>query len=130
MWIKIWGVGEAHNQVDRVRESRITHSKNVASMVLLLKDHKDELSSRPVVTGNTSNTRALSIMVSQVLESVCDSIPAPVEVISTEDLLAKIHQLNMDSTRLNEKNGEKHELLMLGSDAVALFSQPHGSENW
>ena len=73
------------------------------------------------MTGNTSSTRAMSIMVSQVLESVCDSIPSPAEVISTEDMLAKIRELNMNIMRLNEKNGEKCELLMLGADAVALF---------
>ena len=61
-------------------------------------------------------------MVSEVLESVADSFPTPTEIISTEDMLAKIQQLNMDILRLNERNGgEKVELLMLGSDAVALF---------
>ena len=60
-------------------------------------------------------------MVSQVLESVCDSLPSPMEVISTENMVAKIRELNLDITRLNEKNGEKCELLMLGADAVALF---------
>ena len=74
MWIKMWGISEAHNQVPRVRESRITHSGNVADMKILLKDHKKDLQSRPIVTGNTSNTRAMSIMVSQVLESVADAI--------------------------------------------------------
>ena len=31
MWIKIWGIGEAHKQTGRVRESRITRSRNVAT---------------------------------------------------------------------------------------------------
>ena len=64
MWIKIWGIGEAHKQTGRVRESRITRSRNVATMSLLLKDHKLSLSVRPVVSGNSSNTRGMSIMVS------------------------------------------------------------------
>ena len=105
MWIKMWGVGEHHNHTSRVRESRITHSKNIASMTLLLKDHKKDLSSRPVVSGNTSNTRGMSIMVSQVLESVADSFNIPFEVISTEDLLAAIHNLNRLLDRLPEVNG-------------------------
>ena len=119
MWIKMWGVAEAHNQSDRVRGSRITHSCNVASMTLLHKDHKKDLQVRPLVTGNTSNTRGMSIMVAQVLESVADSITTPFEVISTEDFLAKLQQLNYDISRLREKPCE--EIYMIGADAVALF---------
>ena len=105
MWIKMWGVCEAHDQVDRVRGSRITHSRNVAKMTLLLKDHKLVLDTRGLVTGNTSNTRAMSIMTSQVVESLADSISSVFELVSTEDLLAKINNLNNDIIRLHEKNG-------------------------
>ena len=64
-------------------------------------------------------------MVSQVLESVADSVGAPFELISTEDLLAALANINKLTERLREENGgildEEYELICIGSDSVALF---------
>ena len=95
MFIKMWGIGENWGHEARIRESKITHSENIATMSLLLKDHKKELKTRPVVAGNESNTLGLSNMASEVIESIANCKSDPYEVISTEDLLAKIHECNL-----------------------------------
>ena len=88
-----------------MRESKNTRSENTAHMSLLLKNNKLTLEIKAVLSGNTSNTRGMSIMVSQFLESVADSLETPTKVISTEDLLAAIYNLNRYLNRLREENG-------------------------
>ena len=128
MFIKMWNIGENSNHGQRVRDSKITHSSNVATMSLLLKDHKKDLKTRPVVSGNESNTVGLSNMASEVAESVANCKSDPYEVISTEDLLHRIHECNLmleknreDKLLAGEEitNGDK--LVLIGYDAVALF---------
>ena len=60
MWCKFSNMGESHNHKDRIWESKQTRSKNLASMYMMLKDHKDELVWRKVVTGCDSDTLGLS----------------------------------------------------------------------
>merc|ERR1712105_451297 len=69
MWCKMLSIGENFNHQDRVMESKTTRSNNLASMYLLLKDHKEKLGERVVVSGCNYNTRGLSNMVSEFLES-------------------------------------------------------------
>ena len=129
MWIKMTGMAERHGQESRTRESKISRSQNIARMRLLLKDHKKKLCTRPVVSGCDSHTLGLSNMVSDLLEAVCNSVDDPFEVISTEDMLARIRECNekLKSTR-DEKimRGEiipdtEEDIIMFGSDVVALF---------
>ena len=63
-----------------------TRSNNLADMYLLYKDHKPEAKkTRPVVTGNSSNSRGLSNAVSNLLESVANSDDSAFESISGEE---------------------------------------------
>ena len=104
------GMGERHGHESRTRESKISRSQNIAKMRLLLKDHKKKLCTRPVVSGCDSHTLGLSNMVSDLLEAVCNSVEDPFEVISTEDMLAKIKECNekvKDMQEKKQKNGEK-----------------------
>ena len=70
MWCKIWGTGKGHKQLGRVVDSKRNSSEEVADMYLLVKDHKETLQTRPVVTGCKSNTKGLSNAASDVVESV------------------------------------------------------------
>ena len=49
MLIKITGMGDNWGQGHRMRSSKMTKSKNTASLFLQLKDHKTVLDSRGVV---------------------------------------------------------------------------------
>ena len=68
-WCKMWKSGEMHGHKDRIIDSKMCRSCKVASMYLLVKDHKKDGSTRPVVTGCSSNTRGMSNAVSDFLES-------------------------------------------------------------
>ena len=129
MHIKMQGMGENWQQGKRMRGTTMTRSQNLASLSLLLKDHKKELKTRQVVSGNESNTVGLSNIMSDLTESLANAVENPHEVISSEDLLAKIHSCNRDLERRRkdrEERGEEVdkmelELYIIASDVVALF---------
>ena len=129
MWLKMTNLGEKHNHEDRARESKIGKSTNLASMYLLLKDHKEKLSTRPVVTGCDSNTLGLSNMVAELLEAVCNSMTSPYEVISTEDMLSRLEDCNREMKNMRaeklargeELTEEDNQLYIIANDVVALF---------
>ena len=50
-WSKMWGSGDNHGQRDRILDSKVVSSEQLADMYLMYKDHKAERASRPVVTG-------------------------------------------------------------------------------
>ena len=67
-WAKMNSCGENWNHMPRILESKTTKSRNVAKMRLLYKDHKAlQRKTRPLVTGNTSDTLGLSNTVSDVI---------------------------------------------------------------
>ena len=87
-WVKMHNTGEHHGHHDRVIDSKVSRSKNLSTMYLVVKDHKKEPGkSRPIVTGCSGNTRALSNSVSNLLESVANMIENVFERISSEDML-------------------------------------------
>ena len=55
-----------------------------------------------MVTGCNSNTREFSNSVSDLLESVNKANQSPYEVISGEDMLAKIEGYNMQAEKIIE----------------------------
>ena len=120
--------GENFDHTDRVINSKVSRSNNLSSLYFLLKDHKLTLAARPVVTGCNGNSLGLSNSVSDFLESIANSILNAYEVISSEDLLAKIAECNRKvSEKIKEKieRGEKvdweEEIVIFGNDVVALF---------
>ena len=128
MWIKMTNQGENHNHEGRTRESKISRSNNLAQMRLLLKDHKENRATRAVVSGCDSNTLGLSNVVSELLEAFCNCVEKPFEVISSEDLLARLHECNrkieenrQERIEEGEEIDTEEELIMFGSDVVGLF---------
>ena len=93
-WELMWRSGEDHNHQERIVRSRATRSGNQANLTLLYKDHKPGDKTRPVASGNESFNQGLSNGISEVMESVARAIKSPYSVISSEDLLARIHQFN------------------------------------
>ena len=119
-----------------MRASKITKSKNVASLFLQLKDHKAVLNSRGVVSANKSNTVGISNILSEILESVANAVTNPTEVLSSEDMLSRIHQCNMELQALKKRRediGEKmtpeeERIYLIGADVIALFPSRHPGE--
>ena len=96
MLIKAFNIGEEHNHVERVMRSKLMNSETAAPRYYMFKDHKKEESWRPVVSGCNSNTLGLSNLLSEVIKSICTAVEEPYEVISSEDMLYRIENLNME----------------------------------
>ena len=86
--------------MQRIKDSKITHSETSAPMYYMYKDHKKEGGWRPVMAGCNSNTLGLSNLLSDMIEAVCGSIINPYEVISSDDMLSRVESFN-------KKNREK-----------------------
>ena len=137
MWLKITNMGLDWNHCDRMRETCINHSCSVASMYLLIKDHKTvkkgELpSTRPVCSGCSSMGVHLSNLLSEIIDAIASSMDGSIEVISTEDLLHKIDEYNKQVERDDHQGlGEKQEnekVVMNGADATALYPNLEGRQ--
>ena len=81
------------------------------------------------MSGYDSHTLGLSNIVSDLLEAVCKSVEDPFEVISTEDMLARIKECNekvkemrdAKIARAETPNETEEDLIIFGSDVVVLF---------
>ena len=93
-WIKMTNIGENNGHHNRMKESKLSHSEQMAPRYYMYKDHKREGGWRPVVSGCNSHTLDLSNLLSEVIESLCISIENPYEVISSTDMLSRIKKFN------------------------------------
>ena len=88
--------------------SKVSKSENRAKLYLAYKDHKKEKEkTRPIGTGNSSNTRAFANSVSDLLESVANSEEEKFEVISTEDMLHSVGDHNRAVEKRNKDMKDK-----------------------
>ena len=113
----LWGSGDSHGHRDRIIDSKIVSSEQLASMYLMYKDHKEKRDTRPVVTGCNSNTRGFSNSVSDLLESVNKAKQDAYEVVSGEDMLARVEQYNVEAEKIMEEGSEKlrHKMTCRGA---------------
>ena len=102
MLIKTFRIGETWGQTDRVRESMLGEGLSVCPVGLLYKDHKNWKKesgklppTRHVAGGHVGLNLHLSEIVSDILEPLAENLVDGVEVISTEDLLALVEELNL-----------------------------------
>ena len=124
MWTKIINAGEAHGHNSRIKNSKMIESEIAASRYFMYKDHKSKGGYRPVVSGCCSNTLGLSGILSDMVESLCMAVDDPFEVISSEDLLARISEFNRDITEKIKEDKEydwRDKYVLLGTDVVSLF---------
>ena len=118
MLLKILSMGKSWKHEDRFRESNITHSGLVADLSLRYKDHKDVVSTRPVVSGNEGTGANLSNILSEVIEPLADSMMDKFEINSTEDGISRIDACN--EKLANEwKPGDI--IGLIGADVSKLF---------
>ena len=143
-WCKMWRSGKKHGHTARIMTSKTTTSNNVASMWLALKDHKEGGKSRGIVTGCTSNSKGLSNSVSDVLEAVANSEESPYEVVSGEDMLARVHEANKKTMARREdwlvrrlekiesdcdSCGDRPSLVLGCGECQPLYQSLHQSKN-
>ena len=109
MLCKIMNIGEDNGHLQRIIESKETYSEMAAPKYFLFKDHKKEKEAyRPVVSGCSSNTLGLSNLLSEMVESVCNSVENPYEVNSDRDMLSRLEEFN------NKIEKEKEEKTGIG----------------
>jgi hypothetical protein len=102
MLLKFFKMGEYwENNVDRVRETMLGEGLAVCPIALLFKDHKGWENTggtvpptRHVAGGHVGLNMNLSEVVSDVLEPIVGTIEGGFEVISTEDMLAHLEEVN------------------------------------
>ena len=124
MWAKIVNAGEAHGHYSRIVSSKTSESEIVANKYFMYKDHKEKESYRPVVSGCTSNILGLSGLLSDIVESLCMSVKDPFEIISSEDLLARISIFNREIQKKREEKTDydwREDYILIGTDVVSLF---------
>ena len=101
MIIKMFKVGKNWGHTERVRETTMGEGAAPCPVSLLFKDHKgwtrgsqDIPPTRHVASGNMGLNLHLSELVSDILEPLVGTLEGGTEVISTEDMLALIDELN------------------------------------
>ena len=101
MILKIYRVGSSWGHEGRARSTMINQSEMISNMYCLYKDHKGwhwglgtDPPSRPIASGNTGQNVHMSELTSELIESVVTAYKGGVEIISTEDMLAKWDDLN------------------------------------
>ena len=101
MLIKIFKIGKNWLQGDRIRETMMGESMETCPVHLLYKDHKGWTPSkggvpptRHVAGGNRGVNLYLSEIVSDILEPMVGMVIGGHEVISTEDMIANVVDMN------------------------------------
>jgi hypothetical protein len=106
MILKIFRVGSTWGHGDRARGNMLCSSEMICNMYILFKDHKGwhwglgtDPPGRPIASGNGGQNIHMSELTSEIIESVVTAYKGGVEIISTEDMLAKwdaLNQMNKD----------------------------------
>ena len=106
MLVKCFKIGQNWNHTDRIRETMMGEGMATCPVSLLYKDHKGwtrEMGTVPptrnVAGGHRGMNLYLSEIISDILEPIVETLAGGEEVISTEDLLARIDKLNMEMVK-------------------------------
>ena len=117
-WSVMFRSGQDHDHEARIISSKTSSSGNVSSLYLMYKDHKPGNKTRPVATGHSSNTIGLSNAISEVTEAVSRTEEDPYNVVSSEDMLARMHKATEKIIARREASAEEekktHEILTQG----------------
>ena len=99
----------------------------------MYKDHKAEGGYRPVVSGCNSDTLGLSNTLSEIIEAVCMAVEQPYEVVSSEDMLARVEKCNEEIEKIMSQKDENMYLEKLfkdGADSDIDFRGDTDEYNW
>ena len=109
MIIKFCRVGSMWKHGRRVRETMLNKSMSVCPMYLTYKDHKGwdakggtPAPTRPICGGNTGMNIHISEALSEFVEPLVDAYEGGSEVISSEDYMAHVEELNEGNTGWNK----------------------------
>ena len=104
----------------------MNHSEEVPPLYLVIKGHKvvqpGQLpKTRPIVAACQSMTRHMAGLLSDLIEALADNMSNPLEVVSSEDLLAVIEEYNQQvQAGYFGDDFDPDEVLLLGADVRAL----------
>ena len=105
MCIKVFRIGSGRGHTDRVRETMLGEGLASCPVSLLFKDHKDWVNgsehvppTRHVAGGHVGMNLHLSEVIYDILEPLVGTIKG-CEVISTEDFLARVDNMNENVLR-------------------------------
>ena len=111
MLMKIFKIGAEWGHTERFRETMLTNSLSVCPLYLLYKDHKGrDLSkgpvppTRPVASGNRGMNMNMSEILSDILEPIADGVEDSYEVISTEDMVARMIKVDRSLENWDENS--------------------------
>ena len=111
---KIFQHGKNWNQSDRMATNLIDKGEQTCNMTLLIKDHKSWVPesnsfppTRPVVAGNSGLNCHLSEIVSSIIEPIAFEESGN-EVVSTNDILARLTKINDKLARSKDVVLESH----------------------
>ena len=101
MLIKAFKIGNSWNHISRVRETMLGEELSMCPLSLLYEDHKGWTPdiggcppTRPVAGGHLGMNIHISEIISKIIEPMADTFNGGREVIITEDLLARIEEVN------------------------------------
>ena len=110
MLIKTFKIGAEWGHSDRIRETMLNNSLSLCPLYLLYKDHKGWTwekgpvpPTRPVASGNRGMNMHLSEILSDILEPVADGVENTCEVISTEDMVARLLRVDRSLENWSEE---------------------------
>ena len=119
MLIKFFKIGNLWKHGGRIRKNMLNNSLSLCPMYLTFKDHKGWTGednspppTRPIAGGNTGMNIHLSEVISELIEPLVDRYVDGNEIISTEDLKARIeiiNEKNRDWTKWSWWEGKKTE---------------------
>jgi len=118
-WTRMMNTGMNHDHLERIIASKQSESENAASKYFMFKDHKAEGGYRPVVSGCNSDTLGLSNTLSEIVEAVCMAVEDPYEVVSSEDMLSRIVDVNEKIEEIMNENDDNMYLERLYVDGAA-----------
>ena len=108
MWLKMTQMGQKWEHESRQRKTHINHSVSIAPVYFMVKDHKkwngtDPIPTRPVCSAVAGMNVHLSNIISPYLDAIADEMKGTMEIISTEDGLARIDLFNKQQDEVLEQ---------------------------
>ena len=93
---KIYKLGENWGHEKRIKENIVNKTCNAPPMYLTVKDHKEgpKVKTRAIVSSGQGMGKQLSSILSQIVRPIASNAVGSKRVISTEDMLAVIRELN------------------------------------
>ena len=108
LWLKMTQMAQNWDHKTRQRKTHIDHSVSIAPVYFMVKDHRkwngtDPIPTCPVCSAVAGMNVHLSNIISPYLDAIADEMKGTMEIISTEDGLARIDLFNKQQDESSEQ---------------------------